>query len=221
MSLLGSTDRIAGPGAAAAGFYARAVKVNTGLLSKKVGSVDVDILAGTVRKGDPLELIRSDGSAIPAIVDRMFASDVFGMHSETVVLHDFGLTRDEVGALELVREPGLAAPRLPGEEERPGTGHLLDAVRAARREGFPAPAPEQGIAEILAKQFLEALPRLPDEAVVLTVQNRLAQARARTGDAHNFESDCRIAAVHLGAIGLQEDGDRLLLQPRPRSAATR
>lgn len=194
------------------GFYALAMRVDAGILSKRVNEVRVIVLSGAVDCGDAVELGRADRAGVRAVV-RGNREDPF-MHTQTWILLDNPRPlKSDVGDIDVVRTPGLQAPRLSPEDVQAGA-RLLEAIRAARRYGFPnAPLSRLGLLVRfpLLADLCELFRRLPDEAVLLTVQKQIRFALAPHVHPEELPEDCWVAAECLEAIGLREDGNRLLL----------
>jgi uncharacterized membrane protein YgcG len=192
------------------GFYAIAGHVLTAAFSKEASSIVVDVLSGAVRRGDRVELIREDGSAV-TVVTRGVEKAPDG--SQLLRLESPRPLKEALGSVDVVRTPGLQAPPLPPDPAQAAVSRLVEPVRASRQAGFPIPpgpwwTPGQ---ERAGQALSHRLARLPDEAVVLIVQKRLEAALAHHKDFDKLKDDCEAAAEHLWAIGLQEDGDRLVL----------
>lgn len=190
------------------GFYALVQSVQTGLFSKNVSCLFVDVLAGSVKRDEPVELVHPDGRTT-TIVARELRD---GIGQRVLDLADPHPVKAELGAVAIARTPGLLAPPLP-EQDRSVLEPLLAAVRATRAQGFPAEQvrPIKPIVGLAPEQLCAFLAGLPDEAIVLAVQKRIRAALGKHGNPFDIIPDAQRAAAHLGAIGLSEDGDRLLL----------
>ena len=189
-------------------FYALVQSVHTGLFSSSVNSLFVEVLAGSVGRGEPVEIVRSDGSLMP-LVARELRPGVGHIVLDLEAPHP---AKGDVEGAAVVRTRGLAAPPLP-VDDGPGVERLLEAVRAARARGFPTEwaKPIRPLASPKPEALCEQLRMLPDEAVALLVQKRVRDATAPHDNPFAIMGDVERAAMLLDAIGRAEDGDRLLL----------
>lgn len=194
-------------GTSNAGFFALVQSLRTGLFSSSVPCLFVEVLAGTVGRGEPVELVRRDGSVMPLVTRGLRK----GVGQLVLDLEDPHPAKSDVEDAALVRTAGLEAPPLP--DGGPGVDRLLQAVRAARARGFPADwaKPVRKLDSPTPEALCGQLRILPDEAVVLLVQKRVRDATAAHDNPFMIMGDIERAAMLLDAIGLAEDGDRLLL----------
>jgi hypothetical protein len=196
------------PTGAGAGFYALVTDVRTGLFSKNVSCLFVDVLSGTVERGDQVELLRPDGSVRGVVARELRES----LGQAVLDLADPHPTKSDLGTVTIARTPGLLTPPLP-RERAADVERLLGSVRATRALGFPVEQaqPIKPVAGLTPEQLCALLVGLPDEAVVLLVQKRIRVALGKHGNPFEIIPDAERAAMHLAMIGLPEDGDRLLL----------
>jgi hypothetical protein len=190
-------------------FYALVQSVHTGVFSSNVKCLFVDVLAGSAQRGEGVEVIRRDGSVLPLVARELRS----GLGAQMVLdLEDPHPVKADVEGAAIVRARGLEAPRLPADSA-PGTERLLDAVRAARALGFPTDwaTPVRPLGTPKPEELCELLRMLPDEAVVLLVQKRVRDATAPHDNPFAIMGDVERAAMLLDAVGLSQDGDRLLL----------
>lgn len=190
-------------------FYALVQSVHTGLFSSDVNCLFVEVLAGSVKRGEAVEVLRADGSVMPVVARELRS----GVGEQMVLdLEKPHPAKADLEGAELVRSSGLVSPALPADGA-PGLTRLLEAVRAARAQGFPeawaTPVRPLGIPK--PEALCAQLRMLPDEAVVLLVQKRVRDATGPHGNPFSIMGDVERAAMLLDAIGLPEDGDRLLL----------
>jgi Zn finger protein HypA/HybF involved in hydrogenase expression len=191
-------------------FYALVQTAHSGLLSSGVKCLFVEVLAGSVGRGDAVEVVRRDGSTLTLAAHELR----HGLDSQLVLdLEKPHPSKADVEGAEIVRTPGAIAPDLP-VDGGPGVERLVEAVRAARAQGFPIdwakPVRPQAVAT-KPEELCGQLRRLPDEAIVLLVQKRIRDATAEHANPFGIMGDVERAAMLLDAIGLSEDGDRLLL----------
>jgi hypothetical protein len=191
-----------------AGFYAMVTDVRTGMFSKDVKCLFVEVLSGTVNRGEPVELVHPDGHTTTAIARELRA----GVGQMVLDLADPHPPRSEIADVFVARSPGLLAPQLP-EEDHTTLDRLLAAVRTTRSRDFPADQvnPIKPLVGSTPEQLCARLRALPDEAVALLVQHRVRDAMGHHANPFAIMADAQTAAMHLAAIGLAEDGDRLLL----------
>ena len=190
-------------------FFALVTSVHTGMFSSKVNCLFVETLSGgVVAQGSRLEVVTRTARVVDVVGKRL--RDGIG----TVVL-DLGEPqpdKGDVGDAVVVRSPGLSAPPLP-TDGGPGLERLLVAVRAARAQGFPPEwsQPIKPIAGLTPEQLSANLSGLSDEADVLLIQKRVRDSLAHHDNPFAIIGDVERAAMHLAAVGLREDADRLLL----------
>lgn len=190
-------------------FFALVQSVHSGLFSSDVNCLFVEVLAGSVQRGEPVEVIRGDGAVAPIVARELR----HGLGEQMVLdLEKPHPAKTDLAGAAVVRARGLAAPSLPVDGAE-GLGRLLDAVRAARAAGFPTEwaTPVRPLGVPTPAALCEQLRSLPDEAIVLLVQKRVRDATAKHDNPFAIMSDVEHAAMLLDAIGLSEDGDRLLL----------
>jgi hypothetical protein len=190
------------------GFYALVQSVKTGLFSSSVNCLFVEVLAGSVGRGERVEVVRQDGSAMTLVARELRK----GVGQIVLDLEDPHPAKSDVEGAALVRTPGLVTPPLPGDGG-PGVERLLEAVRAARAQGFPEEwaKPTRPLDSPTPEAVCEQLRMLPDEAVVLLAQKRVRDATTQHDNPFAIMRDVERAAMLFDAIGLSEDGDRMLL----------
>jgi hypothetical protein len=193
------------------GFYALVSHVGTGLFSKKVGGLTVDVLSGTVNRGDPLELVSPDGGTTRVVGHALRDAPIDD--DQVLDLDEPRPLKEELGPVELVRSPWLEAPQLPLGDDQDGLQRLLEAVRSARAQGFPEDqaVPIRPTMEVTAEKVCSQLRRLPDEADVLLIRSRVRRALRHHANPFDLLPACEKAALYLAAVGLPDDGDELLL----------
>ena len=194
--------------ASAGGFYALVKSVHTGLFSSKVNCLFVEVLSGSIERGDPVEVICEGGASTTIAGTRVRDA----LSERALDLEEPHPDKTTLAGAAIARTPGLAAPALPLDGD-PRLQRLLDASRKARALGFPVEwaTPIKPVS-VLKPEWLSArLRMLPDEAVALVALNRLQDAAGHHDDPFAVMGDAEEAAMYLGAIGLHEDGDRLLL----------
>lgn len=195
--------------APAGSFYALVQSAHTGVFSKDVHCLFVEVLAGAVQRGDAVEVTRADGSVVPVIARELRS----GVGQQVVLdLEKPHPTKVDLEGAAVARSRGLVSPALPFEGG-PGVERLLEAVRAARAQDFPEAwaTPVRPLGPPKPEALCAQLRTLPDEAVVLLVQKRVRDATAAHDNPFGIMGDVEHAAMLLDAIGLTEDGDRLLL----------
>ncbi len=190
------------------GFYAVVESVKTGLFSSSVDCLFVEVLAGSVGRGERVEIVRQDGSVMTLVARELRE----GVGQIVLDLEDPHPAKSDVEGAVLVRTPGLEAPILQADGG-PGVDRLVEAVRAARAQGFPAEwaKPARPLDSPTPDAVCEQFRMLPDEAVVLLVQKRVRDATTKHDNPFTIMRDVERAAMLLDAIGLSEDGDRMLL----------
>jgi hypothetical protein len=191
-------------------FYALVQSLHAGVFSSGVKCLFVEVLAGSVQRGEAVEVVRRDGSVRPLVARELRS----GVGAQMVLdLEDPHPAKADVEGAAIVRARGLEAPRLPADAGAPGTERLLETVRAARALGFPTDwaTPVRPLGTPKPEELCELLRMLPDEAVVLLVQKRVRDATAPHDNPFAIMGDVERAAMLLDAIGLSQDGDRLLL----------
>ncbi|HET9681958.1 MAG TPA: hypothetical protein VFP19_07960 [Candidatus Limnocylindrales bacterium] len=188
-------------------FFALVKSVRTGMFSNKVSCLFVETLSGSVTRGEQIEIVGPEG--VRTVIGRGIRQGI----GETVLdLDDPHPGKDELAGATLARSAGLRSPRLP-ESQGPGLERLLGAIRAARAAGFPEAwaSPIRATPALKPGPLCELLRSLPDEAVALLVQKRVRDAMGHHDNPFSIVGDVEGAAMLLSAIGLAEDGDRLLL----------
>jgi hypothetical protein len=190
-------------------FYALVQSVHSGMFSSDVNCLFVEVLAGSVTRGEPVEVLRSDGSVVPVIARELRSGVAPQMVLDLEKPHP---AKSDLEGAAVAHARGLAAPRLP-VDGGPGLDRLLEAVREARRQDFPTAwaTPVRPLGVPKPEALCEQLRMLPDEAIALLVQKRVKDATAPHGNPFAIMGDVERAAMLLDAIGLPEDGDRLLL----------
>lgn len=188
-------------------FFALVKAIHTGMFSNSVGCLFVEVLAGSITAGDRLEVVLPGG--LTTIVGKRIRQGI----GETVLdLDDPHPAKEALAGASVVRSAGLAAPPLP-PDGGPGLERLLTSIRSAREAGFPEAwaTPIRATPALKPEPLCELLRRLPDEAVALLVQKRVRDAMGHHDNPFSIMGDVEGAAMLLSAIGLPEDGDRLLL----------
>lgn len=195
--------------APAGGFYAFVKSVHTGLFSSKVNCLFVEILSGSIERSDPVEIFRADGTRTTIVGTRIRK----GLGELVLDLEDPHPDKSYLAGAAIARTPGLAAPSFPDDGD-PRLERLLEASRNARALGFPVDwaQPIKPIAGLTPEWLSARLRMLPDEAVALVVLHRIQDATGHHDNPFDVMGDAATAAMHLNAIGLHEDGDRLLLE---------
>jgi hypothetical protein len=196
------------PAGAGAGFFALVTDVRTGTFSKDVKCLCVEVLAGSVPRGSQVELLHPDGTPTMVVARELRE----GLGQMVLDLADPHPPKSLIADVTVARTPGLAAPRLP-VEDRDTLERLLDSVRASRTRGFPADQvqPVKPVIGLTPEWLCGHLRALPDDAVALLVHRRVRKAMGHHGNPFEIVPDAQTAAMYLAAIGLPEDGDRLLL----------
>jgi hypothetical protein len=190
-------------------FYGLVQSAHTGVFSSGVKCLFVEVLAGSVRRGETVEVIRHDGSVRPLVAREPRP----GVGAQMVLdLEEPHPPKADLEGAVVVRAQGLEAPQLPVEAAS-GTQRLLEAVRAGRALGFPTDwaTPIRPLGTPKPEEVSALLRLLPDEAVVLLVQKRVRDATAAHDNPFSIMGDVERAAMLLDAVGLSQDGDRLLL----------
>jgi hypothetical protein len=179
------------------------------MFSNAVSCLFVDVLAGTIRRGDPVELVRPDGSTV-LVVGKTLRE---GLGQSVLDLDDPHPAKEALGAVEIARTPGLRSPSLSSGDTAAGVASLVEAARSARAAGFHEDQahPLKPVFTVTPAAICALMRQLPDEAVALLVLKRVRHALSRHANPADTMPACQVAAMHLGAIGLREDGDRLLL----------
>ncbi|MGZ4315287.1 MAG: hypothetical protein ACXVRS_05580 [Gaiellaceae bacterium] len=169
------------------------------------GDPVVEVLAGSVAKGDEVELVRLDGTVTRTCVEKGLTLTSTGI---ALGIRLEGVRIGDIEAGDLIRAPGEDPLRVfeSAGDEAGAARQLVEAVHRTRSAGLANTRLNS------VRTFPEeAAQALPDEAIALVLQKRVRMALESRKHVISMSAGLQSVAEDYDALGLETEGDRLRL----------